>query len=117
LAARIVFRSSRLPVPLLEVPPAALAPLPATVLPVRSRTPSFQIPPPVPEAVLLAARVTLVRLLPPSFHTPAPLPPAVLRLSVPLVTSPEPLFQRAPPSAAAPLPSRATFWSDMTPVL
>src|SRR5437870_11557556 len=31
-AARMVFRSSTVPVPLLEVPPPALAPLPATVL-------------------------------------------------------------------------------------
>src|SRR5439155_1337861 len=50
-------------------------------------------------------------------RSPATVGVPVLRLSVPLVTSPEPLFQRAPPSAAAPLPSRATFWSDMTPVL
>src|SRR5438552_4028840 len=99
LAARMVFRTSTVPVPLLEVPPPALAPLPATVLLSRRAEPSFQRAPPTP-GVLLSARVALVRVVTPSFHIPAPLPPAVLRLIVPLTTSSELLFQRAPPSVA-----------------
>ncbi len=101
----------------MEVPPPALAPLPATVLLSRSRTPSFHTAPPAPATVLLLAKVALVRVVVPSFQNPAPLPPAVLRLIVPLTTSSEPLFQRAPPSVVAPLPSRATFMSEISEVL
>src|SRR5207244_1466170 len=116
-AARMVFPTVMVPVPLLEVPPPPLAPLPATVQLASVKEPSFQTPPPMPEAVLLAARLTLVSVVDPSFKTPAPLPPAVPRLSVPLVTSATPLFQTAPPSAVEPSLSSATFLSEMTPVL
>ena len=111
-AARMVFRTSTVPDALLDVPPPALAPLPATVPLSRRRTPSFQTAPPMPATVLLLARVALVRVVVPSFQNPAPLPPAALRLIVPLTTSSEPAFQRAPPSAAARLPSRATLMSS-----
>src|SRR5437016_5161741 len=47
-APRIVFRTSTVPVPLLEVPPPPLAPLPATVLLSRRAEPSFQMAPPTP---------------------------------------------------------------------
>ena len=113
----MVFRTSTLPNASLEVPPPACAPLPVTVLLSRRTEPSFQTPPPVPALVRLLARVTLVSVVTPSFHMPAPLPLAALRLIVPLVTSSEPLFQTAPPSAVEPLPSRATFWSEMSAVL
>src|SRR5438552_8272725 len=57
LAARMVFRTSTVPVPLLEVPPPALAPLPATVLLSRRAEPSFQRAPPTPMTGGLMSRV------------------------------------------------------------